>query len=229
MTERVGIFGGTFNPIHVGHLRAAEEVAEQLGLWRVLFVPAADPPLKRDDGQALAPAADRLAWVAAAIRDNPRFEVSASELEREGLSYTVDTLQALGAELAPAELVFVIGQDAFVDLDSWRQPELLPTLADFAVVTRPPGGGNLPDWLPSSLAASCEIASDGQSARHRETGRWIRRLTISALDVSATDVRNRLREGRSVRYLVPDAAREAVEKSLAYRTTPEPKRVSDTT
>ena len=139
----------------------------------------------------------------------------------------METLQALGAELAPAELVFVIGQDAFVDLDSWRQPELLPTLADFAVVTRPPGGGNLPDWLPSSLAASCEIATDGQSARHRETGRWIRRLTISALDVSATDVRSRLREGRSVRYLVPDAAREAVEKSLAYRATPEPERAND--
>ena len=222
VSRLVGIFGGTFNPIHVGHLRAAEEVAEQLGLARVLFVPAADPPLKRADGQALAPAADRLAWVTAAIRDNPLFEASALELERKGPSYTVDPLRALRAELAPAELVFVVGQDAFVDLDSWRQPEVLPTLAHFAVVTRPPGGGDLPDWLPSSLAASCEIDADGQGARHREAGTWIRRLEISALDVSATDLRHRLREGRSVRYLVPEAAREAIEKSLSYRGTAEP-------
>lgn len=217
MSGLVGLFGGTFNPIHVGHLRAAEETAERLALERVLFVPAADPPLKRDGSLQLAPAKDRLAWVQAAIADNPRFEASAIELERSGPSYTVDTLRALREALAPAELVFIVGQDAFLDLASWREMEALPTLANFAVVTRPPGGGHLADWLPELLVPHLELSSDGDSAQHRASGHWIRRLCISALDVSSTDLRARLRAQRSVRYLVPEGARDAIEASSAYR------------
>ncbi len=217
MSGLVGLLGGTFNPVHLGHLRAAEEAAEQLDLERVLFVPAADPPLKRGGAQQLAPARDRLAWVRTAIADNPRFEASAIELEREGVSYTVDTLRALRKELAPAELVFLVGQDAFLDLGLWREMEALPTLAHFAVVTRPPGGGRLADWLPEPLVPHLEVSSDGDSARHRASGHWIRRLCISALDISSTDLRARLRDGRSVRYLVPEGARGAVEASGAYR------------
>lgn len=220
MSERVGLFGGTFNPVHVGHLRAAEEAAEALGLDRVVFIPAADPPLKRDGSQVIAPAKDRLAWVQAAIADNPRFEVSGLELEREGPSYTVDTLRILKEQLAPAELVFIVGQDAFVDLPSWREPRNLSTLAHFAVVTRPPGGGRLDDWLPEPFRDDYELALDGHSAEHRKAGTWLRLLTISALDVSATDLRRRLREGQSVRYLIPEAARDAVRACETYRHSP---------
>lgn len=216
MKDRVGLFGGTFNPIHLGHLRAAEETAEQLGLQQVLFVPAADPPLKRDGSQVIAPAEDRLAWVEAAIADNPRFEASRIELSRAGPSFTVDTLRELRDALAPAELVFIVGQDAFLDLASWREMEALPTLAHFAVVTRPPGGGRLADWLPKPLRPHLELSPDGDSARHPASGHWIRRLCISALDVSSTELRERLQDGRSVRYLVPEAARGAVERSGAY-------------
>ena len=227
MSELVGLFGGTFNPIHVGHLRAAEEAAEALGLDRVLFIPAADPPLKRDGSQVIAPAKERLDWVREAIADNPRFEVSALELEREGPSYTVDTLRILREQLAPAELVFIVGQDAFAELPSWREPETLSTLAHFAVVTRPPGvtqplgSGRLADWLPDAFRANYELSEDGRSAKHRKAGTWIRLLTISALDVSATDLRRRLRKGLSVRYLTPEATREAIEGCEAYRHPPQ--------
>ena len=217
MNRLIGIFGGTFNPIHVGHLRAAEEVAESLGLAQVLFVPAANPPLKRDGGVTLAPAIDRFRWVEAAIAENPRFEISAVEQGRAGPSYLVDTLRLLREELAPAEPVFILGQDAFAQLDAWRAPDLLPTLAHFAVVTRPPGGGDLGDWLPASLAASVEIEPGGQHASHKTAGTWIRRVPISTFDVSATDIRQRLRNGRSIRYLVPEIARELIEKCDAYR------------
>ncbi len=214
---RTGVLGGTFNPIHVGHLRAGEEVREQLALERVLFVPAADPPLKREGCDPIAPADLRVAWVRRAVADNPAFQVDTLELEREGPSYSVDTLALLARRLAPELPVFAIGQDAFVELPSWREPERLLTLCHFAVMTRPPvRGGSLADWLPLPFASAFELAPDGQSGRHRKAGTWIRRLEIPGLDVSATDIRRRLREGRSVRYLVPEGVRQAVIESGVY-------------
>lgn len=228
-----GIFGGTFNPIHVGHLRAAEEVAEALELTKVLFVPSAEPPHKRE--QALAPAALRLEWVRAAIEGNPRFEVDPLEVERGGASYSVDTLRILGERLAPERPVFIIGQDAFALLGSWREPETLFELASFAVMTRPRSEAQLPrtegrgsraglapartqrlaDWLPE-VAERCTELGDDDVAHHREAGTWVRLIEISALEVSASDIRARLREGRSVRYLLPEAIRPAVLESGVY-------------
>lgn len=209
-----GVFGGTFNPIHVGHLRAAEEVAEALDLAVVLFVPSAEPPHKGEN--TLAPAALRLEWVRAAVDGNPRFEVDPLEVEREGASYSVDTLRVLGERLAPKRPVFIIGHDAFVEIGSWREPEALFELASFAVMTRPPVvAGRLADWLPTVAARSFELGDDGV-ARHREAGTWVRLVEIPALDVSASDIRARLREGRSVRYLLPGAIRRAVLESGVY-------------
>jgi nicotinate-nucleotide adenylyltransferase len=213
-----GVFGGTFNPIHIGHLRAAEEVAEALGLARVLFVPCAEPPHKASPGaDPIAPARLRLAWVEAAVADNPRFEADPLEIDRGGASYSVDTLRALGGRLAPERPVFIIGHDAFALVGSWREPREVFRLAHFAVTTRPPAPpGSLADWLPRGLASEFEVARDGRSARHCEAGTWIRLVEISALDVSASDIRARLRAGRSVRYLLPEAVRAAVLKSGAY-------------
>ncbi len=225
--SRVGILGGTFNPIHLGHLRAAEEVAEELELARMLFVPAADPPFKGHGEVALAPARERAGWVEAALRGNPRFELCELELERPGPSYTADTLQQLARELTPAELVFVIGQDAFAELDSWREPETLTALAHFAVMTRPPGGGDLASWLPAGLRDSYTLDPTGESARHRRSGTWVRRIAISALDISATDLRRRVRERRSIRYLVPETVRAAIEACEAYRAAPISPRASE--
>jgi nicotinate-nucleotide adenylyltransferase len=132
----LGVFGGTFNPIHLGHLRAAEQVVEILGLDRMLFVPAADPPHKREE--ALAPAELRLAWVRRAVAGNKRFEVDALELGRRGPSFSVDTLREIGARVAPKRPVFVIGCDALAELGSWREPETILRL-----LLRQPGRGGL--------------------------------------------------------------------------------------
>ena len=224
MTEtraRIGVFGGTFNPVHTGHLRAAEEVAEALDLERMVFVPSADPPHKTDlADDRIAPAELRLEWIQLAIRGNPRFEVDPLEIERGGASYSVDTLRALGARIAPEKPVFTIGHDAFVEIDSWREPEALFELAHFAVITRPPVARvSLADWLPRCVRTAVEPAEGGLVAFHRRAGTWIRLLDIPALDISSSDIRLRLRDGRSLRYLLPLAVAEAVEKSGAYRAS----------
>jgi nicotinate-nucleotide adenylyltransferase len=220
MTEavRVGVYGGTFNPIHVGHLRAAEEVAEALALERVIFVPSAQPPHKPTSrGDPIAPAAERLAWVRAAVSDNPRFEADALEVERGGSSFAVETLRIIGRKTAPELPVFIIGHDAFVELGTWREPERLLTLAHFAVTTRPPvATGSLVEWLPGVYDGAVQIAPDGLSGRHHTAGTWIRLLEVSLLDVSSSDIRARLREGRSVRYLIPDVVYDAIAESGAY-------------
>jgi len=213
----IGVFGGTFDPIHVGHLRAAELVCEALDLERMLFVPSADPPLKRGT-RRVAPAQLRLEWVRLAIQDNPRFALEGLELEREGPSYSVDTLRLLGRRLGAERLVFVIGQDAFRELPAWREPRILLTLASFAVMTRPPGTGvRLEDWIPEPLVGDLELSADGQMARHRSARTWVRRVAIRALDISATEIRQRLRQGRSVRYLVPEVVRRELLAREPYR------------
>ncbi|MDJ0849012.1 MAG: nicotinate-nucleotide adenylyltransferase [Myxococcota bacterium] len=218
---RTGVYGGTFNPIHLGHLRAAEEVADALGLTRVLFVPSAEPPHKAQGARdPLAPAAQRLAWVRAAVADNPRFEADDLEIARGGASYSVDTLRALAERLAPERPVFLIGHDAFVEIGSWREPETLFELAHFAVTTRPPvQAGRLPEWIPAGVRGAFELSPDGHLGRHRGAGTWVRLVEIAALDVSASDIRARVRDGRSVRYLVPESIREAVLESGVYAAT----------
>jgi len=235
MNLRVGVYGGTFNPVHLGHLRAAEEVAEQLRLERVLFVPSGQPPHKPldDDSDPLATADQRLAWVRDAIAGNPRFELSTLEVERDGPSYLVDTLEELGHRLAPARPVFLLGRDAFQEMGGWREPRRLLTLADFAVTTRPPTPGDagqapggeaplesLSDWLPEEVRQDVELSADGRTATHREAGTRIELVGIHALDISATALRARVRAGRSLRYLVPEVVRESIEKSGAYSAPP---------
>ena len=216
--SRVGIYGGTFNPIHIAHLRAAEEVAETLDLERVIFVPSSQPPHKKtSEDDPIAPAEERLAWVRIAVAGNPRFEVDALEVERGGASFAVETLRIIGRKTAPELPVFIIGHDAFVELGSWREPDRLITLANFAVTTRPPAKkGSLAEWLPSIYEDAVEIAPDGLSGRHNAAGTWIRLVELSALDISSSDIRARLREGRSVRYLVPDAVSDAIARSGAF-------------
>ena len=209
-----GVLGGTFDPIHLGHLRAAEEVVEKLGLRQMLFVPSASPPHK--SAGAVAPAALRLRWVLAAIADNQAFEADDLELRRAGPSYSVDTMREIGARLSPDKPVFVLGWDAFVEMGSWRQPEVLLTLCHLVVVTRPSnqraeeapsrgGCSSLQEGFAAGLGADFEFEAGGQEARHRTAGTWARRLEISALDISATEIRERLHGGGSVRYLVPAA------------------------
>jgi len=214
----VGVYGGTFNPIHLGHLRAAEEVVEALGLDSMLFVPSARPPHKSaTPTDVIAPAELRLGWVRDAIADNARFEVDTIEIDRDGPSYLVETLRALGKRLAPELPVFTVGRDAFEELGSWREPETLLALAHFAVTTRPPvAEGSLANWIPEALRADVELDPGGSSGRHRKAGSWIRLVPVTPLDISASDVRARLRDGRSVRYLLPESIADSVVASGVY-------------
>ncbi len=215
---RTGILGGTFNPIHLGHLRAAEEVIEALELERMIFVPSASPPHKTHRASdPIAPAAARLEWIRIAIRDNPRFEVDSIEIDRGGPSFTVETLTDIGRRIAPDLPVFTIGQDAFTLIDTWREPREVFSLANFAVITRPPVAAvSLADWLPRCIKADMDSSRDGQSAINRNTQTWIRLVDITSLDISSSEIRRRIREGLSIRYLVPPTVAEAVEKSRLY-------------
>lgn len=218
-----GIFGGTFNPIHMGHLRAAEDVREQLHLDRVLFVPSASPPHKEDgEGpRGIAPATARARWVEEAIAGHPQFEISRLELERDGPSYTVDTLEALRETVAISRPVFLIGHDAFCELDTWHRPERLFDLAHFAVMVRPPASRQpLRSWLPGTLAANLKFGSDGGTAVHPSGGET-QVVEIAGFEVSSTELRRRLHDGRSIRYLVPESVRAEVEQTFRATSPPE--------
>lgn len=202
----LGIFGGTFHPVHLGHLRAAEEVREALGLARVLFVPAKLPPHK--DARAVAPPEVRLDLVRRAVEGNPAFGVSDLELRRAGPSYSVDTLRDFRERLAPEDrLWFLVGSDAFREIHTWyRYPEIF-ALADLAVMSRPPQAA--PPAPPPGLEGELTPVPGG--LRHR-SGREVRFVPVTLLDVSATAIRRALVQGRSVRYLVPEAVRGELER-----------------
>ena len=184
---RTGVLGGSFNPVHYGHLLLADEVLEALGLDRILFVPAGVPPHKSP--ALLARAEDRFAMVRLATAGHPRFEVSDLELRRAGPSYTVDTLEALG--IPRADLFLVVGSETFLDLLSWREPRRIAELAQLVVVPRV---GSAFD--PDSAAARKVVHGIGQEP-------LIVRAT--SLPISASDLRRRVREGRSLAFRLPDA------------------------
>lgn len=213
---RIGVFGGTFDPIHVAHLRCAEEAGELLGLDRVLFVPAADPPHKPG---RLTPAAHRLAMVRRAVAGNPRFRVSTIELDRRGKSYTVDTLRALRTRLPASHLTLLVGLDAFREIGTWKDYRTLFTLADLAVWTRPAERmRGLRALLPVAARPDFCYGSDRSFLEHR-TGTRVQFLTVTALDISASDIRQRVRRGRSIRYLVPPAVERYLTREGLYRTS----------
>lgn len=181
---RIGLFGGTFDPPHMGHLIVASDACEALRLDRLLFIPSADPPHKR--GLVTATAEQRVQMVRAAIAGDPRFAVDDLEVRRRGISYSVDTLRTIRAREPEAELFFLIGVDQMRQLHSWREPDEIARLAQLVVLTR---DGELPD---------------AESAyRHRT-------VHVTRVDISATEIRARAAAGRSVRYLVPEAVRGMV-------------------
>ena len=199
---RLGVLGGTFDPPHVGHLLLAEEARLALGLGQVLFTPAGGP--WRKAGQELSPREDRLAMVRLAVADNPHFAVSALEIEREGPSYTAETLAALRDQFGPeTELFFIMGADSLADFPHWRQPQRILELARLAVAERPE-----PEDVPLE-----EGLADDLARAMRERVVW---LDMPRIDISSTAVRDRVRRGLSIRCWVPPAVEEYIRQHGLY-------------
>jgi nicotinate-nucleotide adenylyltransferase len=200
----VGVFGGTFDPIHFAHLAVAQEAAEVLGLERVLFVPAGQPPHKPD--REITPGADRLAMVELAIAGNGRFTVDRRELERAGPSYTVDTMVSLQAARTAAgdvpDPTLILSAEAFLGLPTWREPRRVLELARVAVAPRDgyPAAG--PEFMQEHFPdlAGRVVFLDGPRMR-----------------LSASELRQRAAGGRSLRYLVPDAVAAYIDDHALYR------------
>ena len=206
----IGILGGTFDPVHNGHLRLAIEMREALGLSKIKLIPASIPPL-RNAPDAAAP--DRLRMLKVAIEGENGLEIDNRELEREGTSYTVDTLRSLRKELGSTPLCLIVGMDAFRRLNEWHQWEALVTLAHIAVAQRP-GSERPASGAVARLAE--ERGVDNPSKLHeREAGHLIF-CQIPALQISATRIRTLLADGRSIRYLVPDRVNEILKEGEQY-------------
>jgi nicotinate-nucleotide adenylyltransferase len=192
--------GGTFDPIHVAHLAAAEEAREVLGLGRVLFVPAGEPPHKRS--QSVARVHDRVAMVDAAIADNEAFELSLVEVDRAGPSYTVDTLEALARSMPDAELTLILSAETFAELPTWHEPERLFAASRVAVVPREGYAAPDPAWLAGAFP---------------DVEARVVYLEGPRLGVSSTALRGRVAAGRSIRYLVPPAVDAYIADNHLYR------------
>ena len=192
--------GGTFDPVHHGHLVAASEVASLFGLDEVVFVPTGAPWQKSD--RTVSPAEDRYLMTVIATASNPRFSVSRVDIDRGGPTYTIDTLHDLAEQRPDAELFFITGADALAQIVTWRDSEQLFALAHFIGVTRP--GFTLKDsHLPEGGVSLIEVP---------------------ALAISSTDCRDRVRRGMPVWYLVPDGVVQYIQKRGLYRDTPRPMR-----
>lgn len=191
----LGIFGGTFDPPHLGHLIVAASVQEQLALEIVLFVPVSLAPHKPDG--TFASSSHRLKMVQLAVNGNPRFRVSDVEVRRGGTSYTIDTLHTLRS-LYPADKLFlIIGTDNLQIFRSWKEPEEVLKASSVVVINR---------------------HGFDRSATENEIANRVRFIQVPAVEISGTDIRERIRTGRSVRYLVPDSVRAYIEENHLYRS-----------
>ena len=198
---RLGVMGGTFNPIHLGHLMIAEEARQAFQLKKVLFVPSYITPNKDVCG---ATAEQRLAMTRLATADNPYFTVSDMEMRRRGNSYTVDTLRLLKEIYGPSHsLYFISGTDTIHDLHNWNNPEEILSLCQFIGATRPDGSEQI-DSIISSFG---------------ELGKNILKLPVPTMEISSTELRRRIRLGLSVRYMMPSAVVEYIRKNGVYQCT----------
>lgn len=198
MARAIGIMGGTFDPIHYGHLAAAEQARLRFALDRVVFVPNRQPPHKKE--YCVTPAEDRYAMVLLATASHPQFEVSCMELDRPGPSYTVDTLREFRGRLGPdARLYFITGADAILEILTWRSPQELARSCEFIAVARP----------GYDLQRLTKEMSDLLRGRAHI-------LNVPGVAVSSTEIRRRAAAGESLRYLVPPAVARYVEVKRLY-------------
>lgn len=217
---RIGILGGTFNPIHSGHLKIAEAVLERLNLDKILFVPANLPPHKNE--KDIIDIQHRLEMVRLAIAGNPRFELSIIEIERKGVSYTIDTLREMERIFCKgAELFFITGIDAFLDIKTWKESDTLISDYNFVVIPRPFFNYmdlkkismlNLPEKELSAIdKGAVELLELPMSGKGR-----LYLLNMPAVDISSKNIRNRIKSGEKLKYLLPESVELYIIKNKLY-------------
>jgi len=213
---KIGLFGGTFDPIHWGHLRSAEEVREAFSLDRVLFVPASNPPHKKR--APTTSAEDRFEMVRLAIAKNPGFAASKVELSRPGKSYSIDTIRHFVRRRSQRNSVyFILGLDAFREIGSWKDFRDIFPLCHLIVTSRPGLASSLSlSGMPVAVRRLFCYDSRKKAYRH-ESGTYLFFLKLTDIAISASEIRNRLQEGKSIRYLVPLEVETYIKKRGLYR------------
>ena len=216
---KIGIFGGTFNPIHYGHLRAAEEVRDKVNLDKILFVPAGNPPLKTED---IADTEYRYEMAKLAVADNRFFELSDIECRLTGKSYTVNTIEGLRRAHPESEFFLMLGIDAFLDMPNWWQPDLLITLTNFIVISRP-------DFRFADLKKSPYLKIKGatlkdmdnstteKSIANLQSGRNAILLKLTHIDISSTEIRRLIKQNKSIKYLLPPEVQSYIIMNGLYK------------
>ena len=186
--KQIGLFGGTFDPVHAGHLIIAQSVLEELGLDTVLFIPSAHPPHKQSD--IMFSPEERFSMLARALQGNTRFRVSDIEMNRQGPSYTIDTIREIKSTLsADTAFSFIIGRDNLFEISAWKEPHAIIGECRIIVADRPVDAADpIPDWLVDSIVL----------------------VRVPLIEISSSDIRARIRTGRSIRYLVPDAVYDMI-------------------
>jgi nicotinate-nucleotide adenylyltransferase len=207
---KIALFGGTFDPVHIAHLCAAEEVREQRALDRVEFVLSAVPPHK--SSAKLESVEHRRRMLELAIAGNPNFAVNTSEVERPGHSYSIDTIRACQARAPGARFTFVLGSDAFAEIESWKEFAEIFALCDVCVISRP---GVTVTQPPIALENAFCYDAGCRVYAHR-SGYSLAFLPVTALMISASDIRQRCATGRSIRYLVPAAVESHIREHRLY-------------
>ena len=197
-TQRIGVLGGTFDPIHIGHLVVADNALQQLALDTILFAPAGQPPHKPD--RAISSATDRKAMIEIAIAGRPEFARSDIDIDREGPSFTVDLLRRIDETFSPAALFFVMGADSLRDFSTWSRPESILQIARIAVARRP--GAIIDDHVMSSVPGLAER---------------LHLLDSPLSHISSTDLRARVRRGQTIRYLLPQGVHDYIDAKYLYR------------
>lgn len=214
MTLRLGVLGGTFDPIHMGHLRTAEEVGEKLALKKVYLIPSASPPHK--SSAPVSRFEHRMAMTRLGAAESPALEAVDLESKRSGLSYSIETLRELHKALHSPEIFFILGTDAFLEIRTWKEYEQLFHYAHFVIIIRPGSGYIGLDALFSELGArsACE---ENHDIYLMPSGKKIMVMTTTLMDISSTGIRRRVMEGRSIHFLVPHGVREYIERQKLYR------------
>jgi nicotinate-nucleotide adenylyltransferase len=211
--KRVGLFGGTFNPVHLGHLRGAEQIREAFDLQELIFIPAALPPHKVM-GKIIEPQ-HRLEMVKRAIQKNPYFSASDVELKRSGKSYSIDTIRHFRERHQSSLFFFILGRDAFLEIETWKEYQHLFSLCNFIVMTRPGFQKFSRSPLPESLIPAFRYDQKTQAWVH-SSGYMLFFKEIKFLDISSTGVRELIEKGESVRYLVPPEVEAYVREHGLY-------------